>query len=162
MKRCSKCREEKELTEFNKRPDRKSGYQSQCKSCLSVRKSMKYRIDKDINPIDLWLNQNFNNVKYRANKNKIVFNLDKIYLSNLLEMQENKCVFCSKNLNFHGTISNRMLSPTIDRIIPTDGYVNENVTISCYRCNAIKNDATYEELANISTVLKRLTENLKH
>ena len=34
MKKCSKCKIEKEFTEFHKQLDRKSGYQSHCKDCL--------------------------------------------------------------------------------------------------------------------------------
>lgn len=161
MKICSKCKEEKELVEFNKRFDRKSGYKSECKKCTSIRKSNKYLNDKDISPVSLWVNQNFNNVKYRAGKNNILFTLDKDHISNLLEKQRYKCIFCDKDLNFKGTSSNRMSSPTIDRIIPIEGYTNNNITISCYRCNAIKNDATYEELMIISNNLKKLVESIK-
>jgi hypothetical protein len=32
-KPCSKCKEVKALSEFNTRPDRPSGYRSECKSC---------------------------------------------------------------------------------------------------------------------------------
>lgn len=33
QKRCSKCRELKPLSEFNPRPERPSGYRSECKAC---------------------------------------------------------------------------------------------------------------------------------
>jgi len=32
-KRCSKCKKVKLLSEYNKRPDRKSGYRSECRKC---------------------------------------------------------------------------------------------------------------------------------
>ena len=32
-KQCSKCKETKALSEFNTRPDRPSGYRSECKQC---------------------------------------------------------------------------------------------------------------------------------
>ncbi len=32
-KQCSKCNEQKPLAAFNTRPDRKSGYRSECKRC---------------------------------------------------------------------------------------------------------------------------------
>ena len=32
-KRCTKCKEIKPLTDFNTRPDRPSGYRSECKKC---------------------------------------------------------------------------------------------------------------------------------
>ena len=33
LKKCSKCGEDKPLSEFSPRPERKSGYRSKCKSC---------------------------------------------------------------------------------------------------------------------------------
>jgi len=37
-------------------------------------------------------------------------------------------------------------SPSLDRIVPELGYVPENVAWLCYRCNAIKRDASLEDL----------------
>ena len=35
MKKCTKCKEEKPLSGFNKNKSRKDGYQSSCKKCHS-------------------------------------------------------------------------------------------------------------------------------
>jgi hypothetical protein len=40
-------------------------------------------------------------------------------------------------------------SPTVDRIIPELGYVVSNVAVICWKCNAIKKDATLLELKNL-------------
>jgi len=40
-------------------------------------------------------------------------------------------------------------NPSIDRIIPTLGYVPGNVWVISWRANAIKHDATLEELESI-------------
>lgn len=40
-------------------------------------------------------------------------------------------------------------SPSIDRIIPSLGYVKGNIIVVSERCNRIKNDATYQELIHI-------------
>jgi hypothetical protein len=40
-------------------------------------------------------------------------------------------------------------SPSVDRIIPSLGYVSGNVWIISYRANAIKNDATLDELKSV-------------
>lgn len=155
---CSKCKVEKDVSEFSKRPERKSGIRSSCKKCKSIQTSKKYREDKSNSPVELWLCKNLHNCKYRAKKQKIKFSISIDNLRNLLDTQCKKCIFCSNDLNFNGTIDDRMLSPTIDRLIPHFGYVGDNIVISCYRCNAIKNNATYEELRNISDVLKSLIE----
>lgn len=48
-------------------------------------------------------------------------------------------------------------SPTLDRIIPSLGYVPGNVVVMSFRANRIKCDATPEELAQISAFVSSLT-----
>ena len=43
----------------------------------------------------------------------------------------------------------REWSPTIDRIIPSLGYVPGNVVVVSWRANRLKSDGTMEELARI-------------
>ena len=43
-KQCSKCKETASLAEFNTRPDRKSGYRSECKSCQYKTQAKRKRI----------------------------------------------------------------------------------------------------------------------
>jgi len=38
MKICTVCKQEKELSEFNARPDKPSGYRSECKKCQYKRR----------------------------------------------------------------------------------------------------------------------------
>ena len=49
LKKCTVCKQIKSLSEYNTRPDRKSGYRSECKKCQYKRqycreKTQKYRI----------------------------------------------------------------------------------------------------------------------
>ncbi len=46
-------------------------------------------------------------------------------------------------------------SPTIDRLIPSLGYVMGNVRVISYRANRIKNDATLDELRALVAYLER-------
>lgn len=48
-------------------------------------------------------------------------------------------------------------SPSLDRIDNTKGYVKGNVVIVSMRANAIKNDATVEELERVFKFYKRIT-----
>jgi len=41
-------------------------------------------------------------------------------------------------------------SPSLDRIIPSLGYVKGNIAVISYRANAMKNDATIDELESFS------------
>lgn len=48
MKRCTKCQQEKPLSEFYKRKDSKDGYRSHCKSCMGIYEKERYpSIKKD-------------------------------------------------------------------------------------------------------------------
>lgn len=46
-------------------------------------------------------------------------------------------------------------SPTIDRTIPSLGYIKENITVMSHRANRLKSDATLEELEAIIAFVKR-------
>lgn len=50
-------------------------------------------------------------------------------------------------------------SPTLDRIIPSRGYIPGNVVVVSYRANAIKNDASIDE---IRTIVRNLEFLLAH
>lgn len=49
-------------------------------------------------------------------------------------------------------------SPSLDRIVPERGYVLENVALLCWRCNNLKRDATWSELATVAEWLKQRTQ----
>lgn len=54
----------------------------------------------------------------------------------------------------HGKLSNN--SPTLDRIVPQLGYVRGNVAVISYKANAIKRDASPEELQRVATWASRV------
>lgn len=63
-----------------------------------------------------------------------------------------KCPCCGVTFS-NGEGTGKFGSPTvpsIDKIIPSLGYVPGNVAIICVRCNTIKNDATSAELRRIA------------
>jgi hypothetical protein len=50
-------------------------------------------------------------------------------------------------------------SPSLDRIVPAKGYVRGNVRVISYRANALKRDATLEELRLVLADLERIHGN---
>lgn len=51
------------------------------------------------------------------------------------------CVYCSTPVgSFEG--GTRPTSATLDRLIPSEGYVRSNTVLSCHRCNAAKAEHT--------------------
>jgi hypothetical protein len=53
-------------------------------------------------------------------------------------------------------------SPTVDRIVPSEGYVKGNVQIISHRANTIKSDATAEELRKVADFMEKLMEKIGH
>lgn len=88
--------------------------------------------------------------KARAKKKGIKFTLVEQNVQVALAEVANACAYCDIALNFQRTIKTRRDSPTLDRIKPELGYTPENLTVCCYRCNAIKNDATVADLRRIA------------
>jgi len=71
MKKCNKCKIEKEFIEFPKNKTKKDGYQSQCKICVNNYKLIYRKLNKE--KIKNWYNSNKNYFKdyYKLNKQKI-------------------------------------------------------------------------------------------
>ena len=78
-----------------------------------------------------------------------------------LDALNGACFYCDTPFNFQRDIKTRSDSPTLDRIIPSLGYVAKNVTICCYRCNQTKNDATPEELVRLATRVVQIVKDRK-
>jgi hypothetical protein len=53
-----------------------------------------------------------------------------------------------------GTTGNEN-SPSLDRIIPTSGYVRGNIQVISHRANRLKNDATFEEIEKLYNWMMR-------
>ena len=81
------------------------------------------------------------------------------YLHSLRETRPGTCECCGAAFHY-GRGTNRRphpATPSLDRIDPAKGYIAGNVGVICWRCNAIKRDATAAELeAIVLYVRKRL------
>ena len=98
MKTCSICKEEKELDKFNKRKERKDGYESRCKECQKA--------TREANP-------NYKETQRKANAKQDAkrkgkrwgYHLSKTYgLSEesyykMYEEQDGRCAICDKKEN---------------------------------------------------------------
>lgn len=60
-----------------------------------------------------------------------------------------KCCGIELDCSFKDQVNDR--SPTVDKIVPTLGYVISNIAIICWKCNVIKKDATLLELKSLLT-----------
>lgn len=84
----------------------------------------------------------FHNVKSRAKKQGLPFDLDFLYVQALLD----KATVCPL---LSVTYDQDRYRKSLDKIIPALGYVKGDVWIVSYRANTIKNDASLEELESI-------------
>lgn len=150
---CSKCKEEKPSSEFYKRVwktrsgDLRNGAHHDCKSCRrqadAIRSKGRHQRDPRVDMMG--------KAKERAKKTGIPFDLDKSDI-----VIPKSCPVLGIPISI-GRGRHTDNSPTLDRLIPSLGYVRGNVAVVSYRANRIKNDATPEELQAVATWTKEQT-----
>jgi hypothetical protein len=91
----------------------------------------------------------WSNAKSRAKKKGILFAIE---FKNMPEVPE-VCPILGIPL-FRGVKVASPNSPSLDRIIPSKGYVLGNIQIISQRANAIKSDATIEEVGKVYHYMK--------
>lgn len=86
-----------------------------------------------------FISYNLRKIKERANKKGIPFNLE----AEDIVIPE----FCPVlGIQLTWKDDNMASTPSVDRLIPAKGYVKGNIEIISMRANALKNDATFEEI----------------
>ncbi len=102
----------------------------------------------DLNPVArMW-----NNAKNRAKRFGMEFSISHADISipercPILDIELSRSMM---------TAATRASSPSLDRIIPSLGYVPGNVRVISFRANTLKLDATYEELRLVLADLARI------
>jgi hypothetical protein len=127
---CKKCNTLKSVTEFYKQGQ---GYQRVCKVCDNARRKTCYeQCDKD--------HHSLKSIKSRAVARGIPFNLD-------IEDISFPSVCPVLGLELSREVGGKSVaSPSVDRIIPSLGYVKGNVQVISELANRMKSDATPEQL----------------
>ena len=165
MQTCTKCNNKKPLIEFSTDPRKKSGRRSHCRTCCAASAIARYQTDpnKYIKQATAWKKNN----RARINKTTKVWRQAGFgSLSEMLSQAKKRAktvgvpftltaadisipkfcpVFC-KPLIRASTKGPSPWSPSLDKIIPSLGYVPGNVRVLSHKANLMKNDATPEEL----------------
>lgn len=108
-------------------------------ACCSCRAERRKGIFKKL-PIEykIWHTRCYH-IKKRAKKEQIEFNLTPIFLKELYEKQNGICAITGN------PISHEKGKLSLDRIIPKNGYIMNNVQWTEKKTNMIKQDLTMEE-----------------
>jgi hypothetical protein len=96
-------------------------------------------------------------LKTRVRRESLPFDRERItldYLERLL-IEHPNCECCGRRFDLRGGDSNS--SPSIDKVIPSEGYVVDNIALLCWRCNRLKFNATLDELEKLVAWLRSRT-----
>ena len=126
---CSVCRVEKELQEYPKdASSKKLGIASKCRHCSALKAIV-------------------SNAKTRAAENDVPFTITQAYV-HWLAKDATSCPVLGIPFQYAG---NKLCdnSASLDRFIPSNGYVPGNVWIISHKANRMKSDATLEEIEKV-------------
>jgi len=105
--------------------------------------------------------QMLSNAKIIAKQKGVDFNLTSKYLKKIFP-KNNKCPITGLNFQFgykNKEKINKNNSPSLDRIIPSKGYVEGNVMVISDLMNRMKQDSTYEDIEKLYNFYKKLKIN---
>lgn len=122
----------------------KKEYYSKHKARLK-KLQLKHESDPTKRPIEM-----VNKSRNRAAKNNVEFNADAVRTAS--ESATKNCPCCGVEFNYNRNRgwAGRRYSPSMDRVDNEKGYITGNLAVICWRCNAIKRDATSSELRLIA------------
>lgn len=101
-------------------------------------------------PKNAWACSATGGAKARAKKAGLPFDIDKEYVRSLVP---DVCPVLGTPFVFYGH-KLRPDSPSLDRLIPSRGYVRGNVAVISQRANAIKSDASADEIQRVADWLR--------
>lgn len=167
MKRCCRCRLEKQLSDFNRQ--KKRGHSGHCKDCnkayckdYAARKHLNdpewvererlraqgYREDRSYRVVQM-----FHTVKCSARTRGLPFILLKSDIIALAEKQDWKCARTGIDLDLTAGQGTRPFGPSVDRIDNARGYEPGNIQIVCTIYNYAKNAFTDADVLTLATAL---------
>ena len=144
---CSSCKEIFPLTKdyFYKRSDYVTGFQNRCKKCVN-KNPCRYNRYSDNENLELYLKDILNGIKNRSKTKKLAFDLTSEFLMELYIKQQGLCIISKKEMTFIRGTGKVKTNISVDRIIPSLGYIKSNVQFLCSIINYMKCDMNMEEL----------------
>lgn len=178
IKKCSKCNTEKASSEFsahNKSPDGLSYWCNPCRAAYyrERRRKADPALRERLRLSDKRASLKSRNkdpfkaaadiASARAKQKKLACNIDANYLLYLWELCGGVCPVSGIRMTLEISEGQGNRKPTkmsVDRVVPSLGYVKENVRLVCWAVNAMKNQWTDDELLHwCKAIAQRLGNN---
>lgn len=155
MKKCTKCKIEKELSEFNKDKKSKDGFSWTCRKCSNISKTIYRKKNKEklrLKQIEYMKNNPMQDINYNHSEIGVLHNLYNAISKRAREKFLNEVdftfdefkIWCYKN-NFEGLHNdwvnsnyNRNLKPSIDILDDYNSYKLKYIQLITWRENNLK------------------------
>lgn len=162
-KKCFKCGNVRCSSEFYVERANLDGLNGICKTC-DIEKSKRLR-DKELetDPVAYKLKEMFWRASQRARTEKLSINITSDYLLKMFG-ETTHCPYLLWRLDWLHRAENGVncpRSPSLDKIVPSLGYVIGNVEVISYLANTMKQNATPEQLTTFCEAYLRRSRTLK-
>lgn len=149
---CSRCSEEKELSEYYKFRHSPDGHQCYCKPCEAAAKRQRLK--------DRPFHTTIEQVRHRAAKKGLPFDLTEEYLDSIFT---GVCpaFYVRLTLPREEPIPGYTYKSSLDRIIPEKGYVKGNVIFLSDLANRIKAEADHQQIQAVATWLHHIEKEIE-
>jgi hypothetical protein len=149
---CYTCKLAKSAQWKQKNPDKhaKINREWSAKNTASVGATRSRRNAKD--PKKYWARSTFQNARKRAAAKNIPFELTQ---EDIYQLAGTHCPVFGTAFDFIGNGRIVPQSPSLDRIVPSLGYVTGNVAVISNKANTIKQNATADEIQQVADWLRK-------
>jgi hypothetical protein len=135
--KCTCCGKSKSIDDFYKCSSRKSGIQSQCKTCISSKRVRRYKGGNKktaSTTYESYCKATLNSIRARAKSKGIPFDLDFDWIASRFN---GECDVTRIKLHWRKKVD--IDTPSIDQIQPSGGYTKANCRVVCHWYNTAKN-----------------------
>lgn len=140
---CSKCYTEKPIDQFQhgRKGSTREYRFSYCKDCRNRQTYLNLNSN-----IESFLSDRYNRLRLRSIKYNIPFKITKERFIAIYHLQHGKCIY--SGIDMVCRVGNKVSkeSFSVDKVIPTLGYIDGNIVFCCNRINTIKQDVTLQEM----------------
>jgi hypothetical protein len=150
----------KQVTAFHYCKASKDGYRTSCKECNKI------TYTKYMCTFEGYITSNVGTIKWRSRTRNIPYTIDPQFIMQMFNDQGGRCKLSNRELTYGRSEEKRkkgefMSNLSVDKIIPRNGYVRENVQLLCHSVNIIKGILTNNELIGICHIIKNRKQNQK-